>query len=332
MKKGAMTSRNMLPLALMLLVAFAAHELRAATVAIDAGYNYNYWNPNNIDDVDYNTTGLNGGFVQLDLPLYRLIVNRPILRYEWTPGDRSQQEQIQRKLADSTSLEKFYEQILVHVPYKIMLLKYEKEVFIADLRLHENKTYFSFNNNAEYFSAGETISELVVFQEFSCHFLQIFGGAPPLFQDVYFGFSFGEYQKPYALPGGRYIYDAKFDYFSLDVGSACPKPDHLGFAFIYDVCISLGGGDIELSQGNSMNEMLQEDDLFLNSYAIKGMVGIQYEGERVAAGISLKGRGRMYNMNQSLNAASDSYPKSERIGSINKDSIFKAEASITIKF
>ena len=323
-----MTSQNIQHLALVILAALSTNGLLAATVAIDAGYNYNYWNPNTIDQVDYNTTGLNGGFIQLDLPLYRLIVNRPLLRYEWTPGDKSQQEQIQRKLADSTSLEKFYEQIVVYVPYKLMLLKYEKEVFIADLRLNEDKTYFSFNNSTEYFAAGETISELVVFQEFSCHFVQL------IFDRIYMGFSFGEYQKPFAIKGGQYsyIYDAKFDYLSIDVGIACPKPEHLGFAVVYDVCYSAGGGDVELSRGNSVNEMLLEENLFLNSFAIKGMVGIQYNGERIAASLSLKGRGRMFDLNNRLNANTDNYPKYERIGSINKDSIFKAEVSIAVKF
>lgn len=319
---------------LVIILAVVASRLSAETIAIEAGYNYNYWNPNEIDQVDYKTTGLNGGFIQLDLPLYRLIVNRPLLRYEWTPGDMSQQVQIQRKLADSTSLEKFYEQIVVYVPYKLMLLKYEKEVFIADLRLNEDKTYFAFDNSTEYFSAGETISELVVFQEFSCHLVRLCVEMPPLFQDVYFGFSFGEYQKPFAIKGGQssYIYDAKFDYLSIDVGSASTKPEHLGFAAVYDVCYSAGGGDIELSRGRHMDEMLHESEMFLNSFALKGMVGIQYNGERIAASLALKGRGRMYDLNNRLNAGTDNYPKSERIGSINRDSIFKAEVSIAVKF
>jgi len=313
--------------ALIILAGTKGQGLAERYLSVNAGYLYSHWEPSSIDDVKYNTTGLNGGFIELNSPYYSQFINKPLFRYEWTPGDKDHQELIEQKLSESTLLEKTYERYLVYIPLRPLVIKYEREVFIADLNLETDRTYYSSSDGGQRFTAGETITEAVVFEEVSAHLTEPF-------DNWYYGLSYGKFQKPFSLVGTSdpAIYDAKLDYFSLDVGFSRPHPGDLGWAFLYDICASIGRGDIELTATQDLNRDILGDDHFVNSWGLKCMLGAEYNTTWLSIGVACRARVRDYDLNRSRETENEYGLLYDKVARLNRDSIFKAEVSLAARF
>jgi len=295
-------------------------------VSVDVGYNKNFWSPRAIENARYNTTGVDSGVIQLHSPFFSKFVNKPLLRYEWTFGNRRQQDLIQGQMQADTRLEKTYDRFLTYIPLKTLRLKYEKEVFIADVELRDGRTYYPPTGGSQFFPAGSTISEMVVFEEVALHFTR------PM---AYYGISYGRFQKPYEFTGSEdadaAIYDAEFSYVSFDLGFNSRWPEKPGFSFIYDFCMGIGYGSIELTESLAVRGPDPQKDYTLASWAFSGLLGTQYNNSWLSVTLTGAARLRTFHLTEE-DDTQEGYEPSDNSINLNKDLITKIELTTAIKF
>jgi len=188
---------------------------------IEIGAEYNHWKPVSLDAIDVTTTGYNVAFIELNLKVRDKINSVPILpdiqklRYE-TNFNNTHQNEIIIEQAKKNNYEK-YEYLLGVFDFKSFIIKYEKEVFIADV-IANNDLIYKTKDFSQNLSKGNSLNFLTKFESYGIGRTKKYG------KTIYAGLFYGKYKKPYFVKHANTqdtttLYYASFDYYGIEASS-----------------------------------------------------------------------------------------------------------------
>lgn len=236
------------------------------------------WVPAGINNVKYETTGLDAAVFELDLtPMidkFELPIGFfPKFRYMWTPGNEADQKLLLEKteaLKGDNALERMFIDLPI-IPLgnsKVIAINYDKAAFLASLTSESNLRYISFEGDQTEIIPGQFLSQLVEFEK-STIFYEV--DAPDGYS-IPEGFSLGvgyymvKYQKPYSITiNGEGISDDVYDTrFESDGISLLVKryiwEEEDGSQFYFGLTAHFGKASVEFAGGQSIDQFLAESE------------------------------------------------------------------------
>jgi hypothetical protein len=243
-----------------LLISFPSY---AKETGFYSGYIYSDWEPTDIKGADYQTQGLNIGYLEFSSPAFDF-------RYEFTPENRDEQKHLLEEEEKRPSWEKY----LAYVEIDNVGFEYQRTAFLTDVRLKEDKLYFAFDDGiGQPLSAGAQLSSMTIFEEFSILFYNQ-GDGEKLSQGLYVK----QYQKPYSLTVddvqlSQWIFDAKFSSVGYRIGYEIITQK--GFYPIVKLDGYIGAGEIELVSESNLSDFLPDDSSIIYT-ELMGRFGFGY--------------------------------------------------------
>lgn len=236
------------------------------------------WVPAGINDVKYETTGLDAVVFELDLtPMidkFELPIGFfPKFKYMWTPGNEVDQKLLLEK-TESLDGDNALERMFIDLPIvplgdsKVIAINYDKAAFLASLTSESDLRYINFDGSQTEIISGQFLSQLVEFEKSTIFYGMDMpeGYSIPGNISLGIGYYMVKYQKPYSITiNGQGIsndiYDTRFesDGISLLVKRYIWK-DYDGSEFYFGLAAHFGKASVKFSGGQSIEQFLTESE------------------------------------------------------------------------
>jgi len=238
--------------------------------SVNAYYNFQYWEPNYINNATFETTTINYATFEANI-LNKLIY----IKYETAFGSTPMEEQkklLEKRENSSGKWEKFLADF--EFPYIIkdenwylrFYISFTKEIFSSKVVLNEDKEYVSRDNNLNnsvLFTKGSFIGSETIFEDYLLG-LRLYSNNPSWILRL--GLYYLTYDKPYSLTvensQDNYIFDTTFSSLGFYGGISFDYSDFLEF----DFDLKVGSGSIYLIGLDRYLEddpIMEKEDMYL---------------------------------------------------------------------
>ena len=243
-----------------------------------ATYYRSGWEPTGIENVNYETTGLNAVVAELDFTPMIETFDAPIsffpkFKYMWTPENEAEQKELLERV-ESLEGENALKRLFVDWPIiplgelSNVSITYDKAAFLASLTTERDLNYIKFGGDVTQLKSGDYLSQLVEFEKSTVIWIQevptnqlqenriVVGG----------GYFMVKYQKPYSLTVkgesvSDDVFDTKFEAsgFAFLIRNYWWKDDD-GSELYFGLLAQYGRAEITYSDDETVAELLDETE------------------------------------------------------------------------